>query len=102
MSQSADHGNTVGVDPTDGFNRRDTLKWAALGIRTVVYAAPHDSFGTSTFPVPCREVFKFADGKQPVTVIGPVLAEVSTPIVKGYFESRYAKVVEGCRISNKI
>ncbi len=74
--------------------------WA--GIRTVVYAAPHDSFGTSSFPVPCREVFKFADGKQPVTVIGPVLAEVSTPIVKGYFESRYAKVVEACRISNKI
>ena len=74
--------------------------WA--GIRTVVYAAPHDSFGTSSFPVPCREVFKFADSKQPVAVIGPVLAEVSTPIVKGYFQSRYAKVVEACRISNKI
>ena len=71
------------------------------GIRSVVYAAPHNSFGSSSFPVPSREVFKFA-ANQPVTVIGPVLASESIPVVDGYFQHTWKKVKEACRISNKL
>lgn len=72
------------------------------GIRSVVYAAPHDSFGASSFPVPCREVFKFATLGQAVTVVGPVLASESMPVVGGYFRERWASVKDACRISNKL
>ena len=72
------------------------------GIRTVVYAAPHDAFGTSSFPVPCREVFKFAAVDQAVTVIGPVLASASIPIVDGYFRQRWSSTADDCRIVNKL
>jgi tRNA(Arg) A34 adenosine deaminase TadA len=72
------------------------------GVRTVVYAAPHDSFGASSFPVPCREVFKFSAIDQAVTVIGPVSASTSIPIVGGYFKNRWRKVADACRIANKL
>lgn len=72
------------------------------GIRTVVYAAPHDSFGASSFPVPSREVFKYSTLDQAVTVIGPILAEKSVPIVSGYFKQRWRKVKDACTISNKL
>lgn len=61
------------------------------GIREVAYGAPHDSFGSASFRVPCREVFKFArqseaEGKnEAITVIGPVLSEEAVPIVQKYF-----------------
>ena len=84
--------------------------WA--GVRQVVYAAPHDSFGSEDFfPVPCREVFKYArntrgtsvsNSDQSVTMIGPLLKEESIPTVFGYFENRVAEEVERCKIGHQV
>jgi tRNA(Arg) A34 adenosine deaminase TadA len=71
--------------------------WA--GIRTVVYAAPHDTFGSATFRVPSREVFKYAQSANDVTVIGPILAEESIPIVKTYFDKKVVEESNRCRIA---
>lgn len=63
--------------------------WAR--IRKIVYGAEENTFGSSSFRVPCREVFKFArqsetEGKnEAITVIGPVLSEEAVPIVQKYF-----------------
>ena len=65
------------------------------GIRKVVYAAPHDTFGSASFRVPCREVFKYArksadaHNDESVVVIGPVLADESVPIVSNYFKDKF-------------
>ena len=84
--------------------------WA--GVRQVVYAAPHESFGSSDFfPFPCREVFKFArktrgtdSGKsdESVTVIGPLLKEESVPTVFGYFKDKVVEEAERCRINLQV
>ena len=74
--------------------------WA--GIRTVVYAAPHDTFGSATFRVPSREVFKYAQNGNDVTVIGPILAEESIPIVKTYFDKKVVEEANRCRIALQI
>jgi len=71
--------------------------WA--GIRTVVYAAPHDTFGSPAFRVPSREVFKYAQNGNDVTVIGPILAEESIPIVKTYFDVKVAAEAKRCRVA---
>ena len=74
--------------------------WA--GVRKVVYAAPHDTFGGATFRVPSREVFKYAQDGNDVTVIGPILAEESIPIVKTYFEKKVVEEANRCRIAHQI
>ncbi len=83
--------------------------WA--GVRQVVYATPHNSFGSNFFPVPCREVFKFARSTrtserplsdETVTVIDPVLKEESIPIVSGYFKDQVAAEAARCRIDHQI
>ena len=74
--------------------------WA--GIRKVVYAAPHDTFGSATFRVPGREVFKYAQNGNDVTVIGPILAEESIPIVKTYFDKKVVEEANRCRIAFRI
>jgi tRNA(Arg) A34 adenosine deaminase TadA len=71
--------------------------WA--GIRTVVYAAPHDTFGSAAFRVPSRDVFKYAQNGNDVTVIGPMLAEESIPIVKTYFDRKVVEEANRCRIA---
>ncbi|MFT7219206.1 MAG: tRNA(Arg) A34 adenosine deaminase TadA [Candidatus Azotimanducaceae bacterium] len=82
------------------------------GVRQVVYAAPHDSFGSEgTFPVPCREVFKFARKTQgtnsrrsdeSVTVIGPLLKEESVPTVSGYFKDKVVEEFGRCTIDHQV
>jgi tRNA(Arg) A34 adenosine deaminase TadA len=74
--------------------------WA--GIRKVVYAAPHDTFGSAAFRVPSREVFKYAQNGNDVTVIGPILAEESIPIVKTYFDRKVVEEANRCRIAFQI
>jgi tRNA(Arg) A34 adenosine deaminase TadA len=74
--------------------------WA--GIRKMVYAAPHDAFGSATFRVPSREVFKYAQNGNDVTVIGPILAEESIPIVKTYFDKKVVAEANRCRIALQI
>jgi tRNA(Arg) A34 adenosine deaminase TadA len=74
--------------------------WA--GIRMVVYAAPHDTFGSAAFRVPSREVFKYAQNGNDVTVIGPILAEESIPIVKTYFDRKVVEEANRCRIAFQI
>ena len=71
--------------------------WA--GIRQVVYAAPHDTFGSAAFRVPSREVFKYAQNGNDVTVIGPILDEESIPIVKTYFDKKVVEEAARCRIA---
>jgi len=72
--------------------------WA--GIRKMVYAAPYDSLGNGipTFGVPSREVFKYARNGNDVTVIGPILAEESIPILKSYSDKAVAEA-NRCRIA---
>jgi hypothetical protein len=49
--------------------------------------------------VPSREVFKYAQNGSGVTVIGPILAEESIPIVKTYFDKKVVEEANRCRIA---
>ena len=78
------------------------------GIRTVVYSAPHDSFGSGSFRAPSREVFKFARRSKvsfrdhSVVVVGPILEQESIPIVKEYFSNLVGEKSKECKIKFNI
>jgi tRNA(Arg) A34 adenosine deaminase TadA len=60
------------------------MYWA--GVRSVVYALPAEELATLAGPdflVPCRELF--ARAAQPVTVIGPILAEEARAVHLGFW-----------------
>ena len=64
---------------------------------------PHRTIRSElTFRVPCREVFKYAQNGNDVTVIGPILADESIPIVKTYFDKKVAAEASRCRIALQI
>jgi tRNA(Arg) A34 adenosine deaminase TadA len=67
-----------------------TIYWA--GVRTVVYALPATELATmagGSFLVPCRDLF--ARAKEPVTVIGPLLAGDARAVHEGYWKNLEAE-----------
>ena len=78
------------------------------GVRQVVYSAPHDSFGSGSFRLPSRQVFKYARRSEvghkdkSIIVIGPLLSSESIPLVKDYFENDVGSEAKKCSIKFEV